>query len=371
MKILLLGDASNYHNCLAQGLSRLGHDVVVASSGSGWMNTGRTIDLSRRGGKPGGALLWFKLNTLLASRLKGYDVVQIHNPIFVNLRPKRVRALFDRLRRDNGSVFLTALGVDTPYVEMCLDGSMPLRYNEWMVSGTPSPYYRHFPETARDWLKDPLLSHCRYIYDNIDGVVTALYEYHLACQRVLPAEKLAYAGIPIDTRSVEFRQIEKVRKVRFMLGRHRGRALGKGSDVLYEMVSRVVAENPDKSEIDIVENIPYADFVGCLGRYHVVVDQLYSYTPATTALLAMASGRATVSGGEMEYYDFIGEPVLRPCINPDPCDLDKTYREISRIVKDPDCLYELSSMGRAFVCKHNDTEVVAARFVDFWERRMR
>ena len=40
MKILLLGEASNLHWTLAEGLRTLGHDVTVASGGSGWMITG-------------------------------------------------------------------------------------------------------------------------------------------------------------------------------------------------------------------------------------------------------------------------------------------------------------------------------------------
>lgn len=49
MKILLLGECSNLHWTLAQGLRRLGHDVTVASDGSRWMDNKRDIDLSRRG----------------------------------------------------------------------------------------------------------------------------------------------------------------------------------------------------------------------------------------------------------------------------------------------------------------------------------
>ena len=47
MKILLLGEASNLHWTLAEGLRTLGHDVTVASGGSGWMNNRRNIDLQR------------------------------------------------------------------------------------------------------------------------------------------------------------------------------------------------------------------------------------------------------------------------------------------------------------------------------------
>ena len=47
MKILLLGDYSNVHNTLAEGLKALGHDCVVASNGDHWKNYPRDIDLKR------------------------------------------------------------------------------------------------------------------------------------------------------------------------------------------------------------------------------------------------------------------------------------------------------------------------------------
>ena len=50
MKILFVGDASNMHHCLAQQLRKMGHHAIVASNGSGWMNTSRDIDLRRNPG---------------------------------------------------------------------------------------------------------------------------------------------------------------------------------------------------------------------------------------------------------------------------------------------------------------------------------
>ena len=48
MKILLLGDYSNVHATLADGLRQLGHTVVVASDGDNWKGYPRDIDLRRK-----------------------------------------------------------------------------------------------------------------------------------------------------------------------------------------------------------------------------------------------------------------------------------------------------------------------------------
>lgn len=371
MKILLLGDASNYHRTLSIGLSRAGHDVTVASAGSGWMDTARDIDLSRRRGKIGGALLWLRLNTVLASRLKGYDVVQIHNPVFIDQRPGRVRILFDRLRRDNGSVFLTQLGTDSQYVDMCFAPDCPLRYSEFMAYGDPTPYTLKHKEVVSDWLDEPLRDHCRHIYDNIDGVVSALYEYHLSCLRVLPQDMVAYGGIPVDMSATEFSGIPADGKFRIMVACHRGREDEKGIDRILPVVSRLADDYPERVSLDFVQNVPLEQFRRCLAAAHVVVDQLYSYTPATTALMAMASGKIVVSGGEKEYYDFIGEKRLHPVINADPQCPEALYGQLKALAFDRLRARRLSEDGRAFVAAHNDVDVVAGRFLDFWERRMR
>ena len=47
MRILLLGEFSNIHWTLAEGLRHLGHEVCVLSNGNGWKNYPRDIDLSR------------------------------------------------------------------------------------------------------------------------------------------------------------------------------------------------------------------------------------------------------------------------------------------------------------------------------------
>ena len=101
----------------------------------------------------------------------------------------------------------------------------------------------------------------------------------------------------------------------------------------------------------------------------IVLDQLYSYTPATNALLAMAMGKVVVSGGEPEYYDFIGEYDNRPIINAVPDDDEALFRSIEEAVLNPRSLIERGIKSREFAIKHNDADVVAKRFIDFWKSK--
>ena len=240
MKILLMGDASNFHRALSLALRKMGHDVVVASNGSRWMDTARDIDISRHSGKLGGALLWAKI---IANKKKfsGFDVVQIVNPVFVELKPVRVARLFDYLKSNNSRIFLTALGDDTPYIQLC-DDPTALSYNEWRNhDGSPTPHLLASRPLHDAWLSDPLRAHCHYIYSRIDGAATALYEYHLACRRVLPPKIVAYTGIPIDAQAIAPAHGESVPdRLRLFIGLQRGRMTEKGSDRLLAAAKSVV-----------------------------------------------------------------------------------------------------------------------------------
>lgn len=370
MKILLMGDSSNYHYTLACALRLMGYDVTVASSGSGWMDTTRDIDLSRRSGRVGGGILWLKLNSILSGKFKGYDVVQLNNPIFLDLKPKRVKVIFDRIRRNNGSVFLSMLGTDSPYVSMCLSKDSPLRYSEFSVDGEPTPYAISHSNVVNEWQDHMLSDHCRYIYDNIDGAVTALYEYHLVGLRNLPSGRLAYAGIPVDTSAIPFETLKGQRPLRIMVASHKGREAEKGIDRILPVVKKVVDNYPARAVLDIVQNVPFDEFRKRLRFADIVVDQLYSYTPATSALMAMASGKIVVSGAEPEYYDFIGEKDMHPIVNANPLNIDSLYSDIERIICDDALRQSLSLQGRQFVEKHNDMMVVAKKFVDFWQAHL-
>lgn len=366
-----MGDASGYHATLGGALRRLGHDVTVASAGNYWMGTPCDIDVGRRPGRLGGALLWLRLNTSLASRLSGYDVVSLAGCDFLDLRPERIEAIFKKLRSKNGGIFLTDLATSTPFVELCTDSRRQIPYSEWRnPDGTPTGYSKGAAAICQAW-KGELAPMCELIYNNVDGVVTALYEYHLSALRVVPPEKLAYGGIPIDIDAIKFEENRfDNSRLRLFMGMHRARALEKGSDHLEWIAKEVIKRDSEHFTFDYVENLPFDVYIRRLRKADIVLDQLYSLTPATNALQAMASGKVVVSGGEEDYYNFIGEKELRPIINSVPGCEGEVVKQLLTFANDRDRLIELSRQGRALVERHNDSMIVARRFLDFWESRL-
>ncbi|MDO4511158.1 MAG: glycosyltransferase family 1 protein [Bacteroidales bacterium] len=368
MKILFAGDASNMHHCLAQQLRQMGHYAVVASGGSGWMNTGRDIDLRRYPGRIGAVRY---VATLLANlhKMRGFDVVQLCGPIFFELKPWRLKHVLNFLKNHNGKIVLSALGTDYVYYNACHDGHT-YRYSDYMVGNQPSPYVgspEYFAQQQDNWKAPFMKDYSDFVLSTIDGAVACLWEYYAAYAPIL-GPKVIHAGIPIDVDALQPHFIdEEPEKVRFFIGIQRKRTVIKGTDRLMAALERVHAEMPDRCEIERVENLPYDEYVRRMNSSHVLLDQLYSYTPATNALLAMAQGMVAVSGAEPEYYDLIGETTNHPIINVSPTPEGHIEQQLRWLIENKAMLPTLSHNSRTFVETHNAANKVAKRYLDFWE----
>lgn len=368
MRILFAGDASNLHNALAHELRKLGHDATVASDGSRWMDTHRDIDLSRRPGFLGTLRYLFDIKRALPL-MTGYDIVEIASPIFLRLKPHRVAKVFDYLRANNRHVVLSALATDRVYYDACHDGHT-FRYSDYKLGDEPSPYVgssEYILQHQDNWKQPFMLEHSDHILSGIDGAVACLYEYYAAYKPLL-GDRVAYGGIPIDTESLEFRPIDKApEKVRMFIGIQRDRHVIKGTDRLLAAMKRVHERYPGITELEVVENLPYEEYTRRMRDSHIILDQLYSYTPGTNALIAMAQGLVAVSGAEPEYYDLIGETANKPIVNVSPLVEGDIDHKLSWLVEHRDQLPQMARASRAFVEKHNAAPIVAQRYLDFWK----
>ena len=187
-----------------------------------------------------------------------------------------------------------------------------MRYADFRVGNEKSPFTLSNPQNEIAWLTPEMAQYTRYITRNVDGIISCLYEYYRTYKDIM-LNKLAYGGISMDTDKISFKGInEEPEKVKFFIGIQKDRSILKGTDILLEKLAKVVSNYPEKAEIVRVENLPYNEYVERMLDSHVLVDQLYSYTPATNALIAMARGLVVVSGAEPEYYEFINENEYTP-----------------------------------------------------------
>lgn len=378
MKILLLGEYSNLHNTLAQALRAEGHDVRLVSDGDDWKGYQQDICLRRRSTRPFDTLRYLLQLQREMRHWRGYDVVQLINPVhFVDLKAERGIRIYDWLRRHNKKVFLGAFGDDTIYIRDSYE-RRPLRYCDFY---TPTHEVDHAwnRSNIEGWLHTPaMVRSCEHIAATCDGIITALYEYHVAYTSIPSLQpKTTFIPLPIALPSPSTAQTtpavtvseaspsEAVRPVRFFIGIQRLRTELKGTDILLRVAQELQARYPDRMELVIAENLPFDEYRRLMSTCDVLLDQIYSYTPAMNALQAMAMGLVAVSGGEEEQYALMGEDELRPIINVQPDESDIRFR-LEDLILHPEQLPILKAQSITYVRRHHDASLIAKRYVNAW-----
>ena len=356
MKILLLGEYSNVHATLAEGLRHLGHQVTVISNGDFWKNYPRDIDVSRSYDRLGGVKLLLRLWCLLP-KMRGYDVVQLINPMFFELKAERLFWFFRYLRRHNKHVILGAFGMDYYWIHECIEHK-PLRYSDFNIGEELRTNEEAMKERA-DWLGTAKEHLNKLIANDCDRIITGLYEYD-ACYRPHFPEKTRFIPFPISPIQ-PITPITSPQKLRIFVGISKQRSSYKGTDIMLKAAEDVRDKYPDRVELSIANGVPFAQYQHMMDNSDVILDQLYSYTPAMNALLAMSKGIIVVGGGEPENYDIINEHELRPIINVLPS-YESVYHELEQLVLHPELIPELKRQSIAYVKRHHDYIKVAQQY---------
>lgn len=369
MKILLIGEYSNVHATLTKGLRELGHEVVVASDGDGWKNYDRDVDLRRASTRRGVSLCYF-LHLLRCFRhFRGFDVVQLINPVFISLKGERIAPFYRYLRRHNRRVFLGAFGMDYYWVKAGLDCTT-FRYSDFNI-GIKVREREDNRIWIADWLKGSKGTLNHLIARDCDGIVAGLYEYYTAYKKEWE-HKLRFIPFPIDADAAtlipdfEKKVFAPNRKVRFFIGIQRARNSYKGTDIMLRALLRLKEQYPDAVEIVQVENVPFEQYKQLLLSSDVLLDQLYAYTPAMNALQAMAQGLIVVGGGEPENYEILGCSDLRPILNVQPNE-ESVYEALSWLVEHKSEIPNLSHESRIYIERYHDHIKVAQQYLDFWQ----
>ncbi|MCQ2082907.1 MAG: glycosyltransferase family 1 protein [Bacteroidaceae bacterium] len=367
MKILLIGEYSNVHNTLAKGLRELGHTVCVASDGDGWKNYPRDIDLEREHiGR------WGFLRNLVKAlpQMKGFDVVQIINPMFLELKAERLYPIYDWLRHHNGKMVMGAFGLDHYWAKVNSE-LMPMRYsdfnlgNEVRTDGVSRLY-------LNEWIGTPKEKLNRHIALDCDGIVAGLYEYWATYNEVGETgrdgvrikDKIKFIPYPIvmpEHSDTSF----SGGPVKVFIGISRDRSAYKGTDVMLRAAQDLQAAHPGLMELHIAEGVPFNEYRHMIDRCDVLLDQLYGYSPAMNSLLAMSKGVVAVGGGEPESYSMVDESELRPIINVEPS-YENVYRELERLIQHPEIISQLKCQSVEYVRRHHEYTKVAKQYHDYY-----
>ena len=371
MKILLMGEYSNVHATLAEGLRKLGHHVTVLSNGDFWKNYPRDIDLVRKPGKLGGIIYMMKLYTIV-HKLRGYDIVQLINPMFLELKAECIFPIYQYLRKHNKKVILGGFGMDYYWVSVCCKDK-PLRYSDFNIGDKLRTNTDALKE-RKDWLGTEKGRLNQMIAEDCDGIITGLYEYW-ACYQLSFPQKTTFIPFPIKPQLitpgnsnshtyVENHQVIPLdipKKVKLFIGINKSRSEYKGTDIMLKAAQAIAKKYPDKTELRIAESIPFAEYVKMMNGSDAILDQLYSYTPSMNPLEAMARGIICIGGGEPENYEIIHEDKLRPIINVLP-NYESVYQELEHLVLHPELVPLLKQQSIEYISKHHDYIKVAERY---------
>ena len=398
MKILLLGEYSNVHWTLAEGLRKLGHQVTVLSNGDFWKDYPRDINLVRTPGKWGGIRYMARLYSLLP-RLRGYDVVQLINPMFLEIKAERIFPIYRYLRRHNGKMVMGGFGMDYYWVSTCCN-EKPLRYSDFNI-GDKLRTDEDALRERRDWLGTKKEELNRFIAEDCDAIVTGLYEYQVCYQPHFP-EKTTFIPYPIkleekslspapspegrgDSSNEDSQAAskshstfhiphsttspsgEKKGALSLFIGINRTRSVYKGTDIMLRAAQAIKAQYPDRVDLQIAESVPFAQYQQMLDGADAILDQLYSYTPSMNPLMAMSKGIICIGGGEPENYEILGETELRPIINVQPT-YESVYHELEQLVLHPERIPELKRQSIEYIRRHHEYLKVARQYEKVYER---
>ncbi len=364
MRILLLGEYSNVHATLAKGLRELGHEVTVVSNGDFWKNYPRDIDLTRSYTKLGGLVYWLRLLRILP-KLRGYDVVQLINPMFLELKAARITPIYRYLRHHNKRVFLGAFGMDYYWVSTCCD-ERPLRYSDFNI-GNELRTNADALQERRDWLGTDKQRLNELIANDCDGIVTGLYEYQVCYEPKFP-QKTQFIPFPIVVGEQPAISPAPPERLRLFIGINRTRSEYKGTDIMLRAAQDVLAAYPNKVELRIAENIPFEQYVELMNGSDAILDQLYSYTPSMNPLEAMTKGIICIGGGEPENYAILGEEELRPIVNVQPT-YDSVRHELEQLVMHLERVPQLREESWQYVKRHHDYLKVARQYEQFYLKK--
>jgi len=362
MKILLIGEYSNVHWTLAEAFRSLGHEVTVVSSGDGWKDYRRDIDIQFSSRL---ALIGFLYTSFIKGLFKGYDVVQVINYrfLFGETNEWLNKYLFDYLKKNNRRIFLGAYGDDYFWVKSCVDGK-----------------YRYSPFDALTYQEDPYAKSVlrllqptsrklnTYIAERSDGIISCMYEYYRAYQDDY-YDRLAYIALPVNTGEIQYipNKIAENGVVKLFVGVQRSRSLWKGTDIIINELNAFKDKYNDLVDIQVVTNVSYHEYLRLYDECNIFFDQVYSYSQGMNALTAMAKGKILFGGAEPESYELIGEKENFPIFNM-LHHKKNLFSTLEQLLKRKDEFEAMGQKSRRYIEENHHYIKVAQQYITVYEK---
>ncbi|MFP9119088.1 glycosyltransferase [Flavobacterium sp. RNTU_13] len=376
MKILLLGEYSRLHNSLREGLTQLGHQVVIVSTGDGFKGYDADYKVTP---KVFSSPLLRKLRSLvfritkvdlertelgllfwrLIPELKGFDHVQLINSDALETHGWLARRIVDKICKQNGSLSLLICGDEPPVVSYSLTNS--LKYS------ILTPYLNN--KSLKNLFYYTLKYNCathwdlfRFIIQRARCIITSDLDYEIPMKA--QGYSTTFIPNPINTDAIHYITNPLIDKVIVFLGINRNSYYKKGINYFEDALEIVKKTHAHKVEILVTENIPYKEYITLYDKAHILLDQVYAYDQGYNALEAMTKGKVVFTGAETEFTEHynITEPVN---INALP-DAEAIARELIFLIDNPEEIDAMGKRARAFIEQHHHYVKVAEQYLDSW-----
>ena len=375
MKILLVGEYSRLHNSLQEGLRALGHQVIVISTGDSFKKYPSDILIHRRfdtglARKIKIAIyLLFKYDITSwsmtkqffknALSLQGFDVVQLINESPFGATVTDEIKMISFLKQNNKKLFLLSCGTDYLSVKHQLSDVNPYSILSNYKDGKVSKI--EFKSILK-YATPPFKKLHQYVFKNIDGVIASDYDYHMP----LKGHK-KYLGLipnPINSSKLSVCDVDTKGPIVIFMGINRTNYHSKGISYFEEALAIIQQKFPKQVHIEIVENLPYGQYIEKYNNAHIILDQVFAYDQGYNALEAMGKAKVVFTGAEsgfMEHYK-LDSPVA---INALP-KVDSLVVALEELIKNPEKIKEIGLAAQDFITKHHDYKKVAQKYLDSW-----
>jgi glycosyltransferase involved in cell wall biosynthesis len=375
MRILLIGEYSRLHNSLKEGLTALGHEVLLVGNGDGFKNY--PVDIRLDHSFHSKFLKKFKvafykltsidigsweiyLKTLLINKkLKGFDVVQLINESSIKATPKLEIKFLKRILKQNKKLFLLSCGIDYQCMKYMMEGKF-----EYSIM---SPYLEdkslfELYKFQLQYLNEDYTKLHNFIYNNSNGVIATDMDYHIP----LLGNK-HYLGLipnPINIEKIKYTPLKVDDKIKIFHGVNTKAVVKKGNQYFSDALKTIEKKYGDKVEIKTTYSIPYNEYIKLYDECHILLDQVYGYDQGYNALEAMAKGKVVLTGAEKEFEKFY-DLKHQVAVNVKP-DVNQIVNALSDLIENPEKILNISKSARTFIEDCHDYKKIAKKYSNVW-----
>ena len=379
MKILLIGEYSNLHNSLKQGLVKNGHNVVLLGNGDGFKEYDADILVKssifekkflKRIAKIIDRLTGISLNeielfirTLFKIKiLKGFDVVQLINERAFKTSPRMEKILLKQLIKNNKKIFLLACGVDNKSISYA--NKKKFRYSILTPYFENSSLKKEYKQTLK-YLSPSYYRLSKYVKNIVSGIISSDFDYHIPYKGT---EK--YLGMipnPINIDKLKKTYPGKRNKIHILHAINSKNKVKKGNDIFDKSLSIIEKKYGNKIKIIRTVDNSYSLHIKNVEDCDILLDQVYAYDQGYNALEAMALGKVVFTGAEIEWAEYYNLEEDMVAINALP-DISKITDKLSWLIENPIHLENISKNARKFIEEHHNYKNIALKYVANWEK---